>query len=34
MQHLKELTAQAREALDKLDQGLDDYENIRVKYFL
>ena len=33
MQHLKEITAQAREALDKLEQGLEALENFRVEYF-
>ncbi|VEI45752.1 phenylalanyl-tRNA synthetase subunit alpha [Actinobacillus equuli] len=33
MQHLKELTEKARNALDALDQGLDALEEFRVEYF-
>lgn len=33
MQHLKDLTNKAREALDKLDQNLDALEEFRVEYF-
>lgn len=33
MQHLKEITAQAREALDKLEHGLEALESFRVEYF-
>ncbi|HDL3855070.1 TPA: phenylalanine--tRNA ligase subunit alpha, partial [Mannheimia haemolytica] len=33
MQHLKDLTNKAREALDKIDQNLEALEEFRVEYF-